>query len=390
MVLEFEQDNIYVKFTPEEYVEATTFRVNVYAKNKSDGGSEKLVFTSPSYTFKSCEENSWHIIIDYMFYNAVAKKIASSGKPLPNIIDFSFKIIIGEDEEEVPGVYTVHFVRYMAQLMDVLKWKNAARLQRLWFTNGFNEEKKNVEPELDFIDIEWIFKISTHAKIICDNFHKGNLMSFKSAWKRPANEFFTPIVKNSLKTEIKDQIEDQEIEAPNQNNTKTTFGDFDLKEVKDKAGEKMPLIEKYYFNSLSFGGDGGKDGAMHILGNGLELDDLLGSLANFNFRVAAQGELIHENNTVNVYLKKLFYYVKDNFDYVGDEQELGYWSIGDEIRVRAPELGIFTDESEFYYVKNKEFSDYRNDVCMGYDFHVYSTIKTIDVSDKNIKFDLYE
>ncbi|QCE40497.1 DUF6402 family protein [Psychroserpens sp. NJDZ02] len=390
MVLKFEQDKIKVTFTTEEEVKATTYTVKVFAKNKSDGGSEQHVYTSPSYTIIKKKENIWFLVIDYMFYNAVAKKIKTSGKPLPNIIDFSFKILINETESEVSEIFSIHFVRYMAQLMDVLKWKNAAKLQRLWFTKGCNNEKKNVPPEIDFIDINWVFNISSHAKIICDNFHKGNLMSFKSAWKRPVNEFFTPIVKNSFKTEIKDQIEDKEIEVPNENNTKTTFGSFDLKKVKDKNGEKMPLIEKYYFNSHSFGGDGGKDGVMHILGNGLELDDLLGSLANFNFRVAAQGHLIYENNTVNVNIKKLLYYIKDNFDYVGDEQELGYWSIGNEIRVRAPELGAFTDDDEFYNIKNKDFSDYRNDVGLGYDFHVYSTIHTIDVSNKNIKFDLYE
>ncbi len=389
MVLNFEQDTVTVKFTPEEGVEAKTFTVKVFAKSKS--GSKKHIYTSQEFSLNKNGENEYWITLDYKFYNEAAKKLSTPGNPLPNIIDFSFKVVIDDEENEIDGFYSVHFVRYIAKLMDILKWKNAAKLQRIWFTKGCNSDKKTVLPELSVVDIQWVLNASSHVKIIFDNFHKNVLMSFNSFLFRPIDQVFTPKVKNSLKNEILDQINDGVTIRPDEKNVKTPFGAFDLFAITTHNNEKMPMMEKYYFQHYAFGGDGGKDGVMHVFNNNFQLDDLMGALANFNFHVAAQGDLIYENNKTYVNLKKLIYYVKDNYDYVGDEQELGYWSIGDNtIEVRAPQLEAFTDVCRFFKLKNKDFSDYRNDVGFGYDFHVYSTIHAIDVSNKNIKFNLDE
>ncbi|WP_271785206.1 DUF6402 family protein [Aquimarina algiphila] len=369
MVLDFEQDNVYVKFTPEEYVETKTYRVNVYAKNKSDGGNEKLVYTSPSYTFKSCEENSWHIVVDYMFYNAVAKKVATSGKPLPNIIDFSFKILIGEDEEEVPGMYSVHFVRYIPQILNILGWHKGENLQRIWFTKGSNTETNIVDPLLNEIKWDWAMSESSTAKADFKNFFVRTSSYLNDNYFLTKNK-----IRSSLKNEINKMIDQGLVTLPIKGGKNQPFGSSSSKIVSHN-NEQIPEFEKFYFNSTTFDADPTSfDLTKHFLIDGF--DDFVAALGSMNFHVFAIGELEYKegffSNSIKIKIKKIGFYIKDSFDFKREKEALGYWKIIDQKTMEVERSPIKVEE--YYEIQNKSYRDYRDTHNKGYNFFLYSDV----------------
>lgn len=50
-----------------------------------------------------------------------------------------------------------------------------------------------------------------------------------------------------------------------------------------------------------------------------KLDDFFGAVANCNIRFAAKGFLHYNNGKIKVEIKKIAVYVKDGFDYVGEQ-----------------------------------------------------------------------
>jgi len=52
MVLDFENDNVFVEFEPEEGISEKEYKINVYATNTNDGGSPVKVFTSKTEPLK--------------------------------------------------------------------------------------------------------------------------------------------------------------------------------------------------------------------------------------------------------------------------------------------------------------------------------------------------
>lgn len=378
MVLDFENDKAYVKFTPEKDVEATSYTIKVFASNKTDGGAKKHVYTSKSYTLNKEGENSWYIVIDYWYYNAVAKKVASSGKVLPNIIEFSFKIVLDDNEEEVPDMYEVHFIRYIPALMSIKGWSNAVNLQKIWFTKGNNDDKASVDPEIDAFTWSWVVSESNQVK--------GEYEEFFKDTKNELNAFFGNNVKSALKGEIRKMIPKGLATLPDASNKTTSFGTFDTA-VETYRSEKMPKFEVYYFNSKPFSGFW--DLGLHYAFDGI--DDFIATLANFNYHVAAKGQLVYDpggtfsSPSTKIKVQELAFFIKDNFDFVDDDpnepsQPLGYWKIQSktELEVERTEP---SNVGDYYEVTNKSYQDYRNVHNMGYDFHVYSTLnkQTVDI-----------
>ncbi len=377
MVLEFEKDKAYVKFTPEKEVIATTYTIKVFALNKTDGGSKKHVYTSKSYNLNKEGENSWYIVIDYWYYNAVAKKLVNSGKPLPNIIEFSFKIVLEEKEEEVPDVYEVHFVRYMPKLLNILGYKYGEKFQRIWFTNKSNTNKENVDPKIDAFDWNWIVAESDQIK--------GEYNEFLRDTKTELNALFNNDVKKSIRYEINKMISRNIAKLPTKKNPKTSFGSFD-KKIETYKGEKMPLFEVLYFNSKEF--SGALDNGLHYIFDGI--DDFIAAIATTNFHLTAKGDLIYvpksffSNASVKIKINQFAFYIKDRFDFEDepneDSQHLGYWKLINKNKVQVDYIEIL-DKSSYFHVTNKTYRNYRNAHKKGYDFHLYSTlnIQNVDI-----------
>ncbi|WP_298547670.1 DUF6402 family protein [uncultured Aquimarina sp.] len=378
MVLDFGNDKAYVKFTPEKDVKATSYTIKVFALNKTDGGTKKHVYTSKSYTLNKKGENRWYKVIDYSFYNAVAKKVASSGKVLPNIIEFSFKIVLDDEEEEVPDIYEVHFIRYIPALMSIKGWTNAVNLQKIWFTKGKNDDKKSVDPEIDAFTWSWVVAESSQVN--------GEYEEFFRDTKNELDAYFNNNVKKALKGEIRKMIPKGLATLPDASNKTTSFGTFDTA-IETYRSEKMPKFEVYYFNSKPFSGFW--DLGLHYAFDGI--DDFIATLANFNYHVAAKGQLEYDaggmfsSPSTKIKVQELAFFIKDNFDFVDDDpnepsQPLGYWKIKSKTELEV-ERSEPSNVGDYYEVTNKSYRDYRDVHNMGYDFHVYSTLnkQTVDI-----------
>ncbi|WP_346881326.1 DUF6402 family protein [uncultured Algibacter sp.] len=378
MVLEFENDKAIVAFTPEKEVKLTSYTIKVFAANKSDGGAKKHVYTSKVYPLNKTGENQWHIVIDYWFYNAVAKKLVDGAfNSLPNIIDFSFHILIGEEEHEVPEFYSVHFVRYIPKILNILGWVNAEKAQRIWFTNKSNTDKNKENPKIDNFTWDWAVSESSQIKTEYEDFFKDT--------KSELNAFFDNNIKKSLRNEINKLIKEKKVFLPNANTPKQNFGTFEKKIVdkKTKYGiEKMPEIEVSYFSSKSFADF---DIGQHYSNDGM--DDYIATIGTFVYHIAAKGELIYDagnffvSPSTKIKVKQLAFYIKDRFDFENEpneNQHLGYWKIIDKKTIQVDYIELF-DRNSYFHITNETYNDYRKAHNKGYDFHAYSSLNIQDV-----------
>ena len=300
---------------------------------------------------------------------------------MPNVIVFSFSILIGRNENESQGECKVHFVRYIPKLLNIKGWTNAENLQKIWFTKGNNENKKNVNPELDAITWEWITSESSEVNEEYLEFLNDNKIQLDSIALIRNNN-----VQTALKNEINKMVTAGLAEIPTAVKPKIKFG-TNSNQIVNNNNEKMPLFEKYYYNSKSFSGiwDLGK----HYLRDGI--DDFIAAIANFNFHVFATGNLefveagyiTSEHIKVNV--TKLYFYVKDSFDFIDDDpnassQPLGYWKISEDGSTVEVEKDSPSNRNEYFEVTNKSYRDYRDDHSKGYDFYLYSTLHEVSVN----------
>ncbi|GAA0872269.1 hypothetical protein GCM10009117_14160 [Gangjinia marincola] len=369
MVLEFEQDEARIEWEPDASVTADIYQVKVYAQPK-DGGSKSLVHTSQEFELGT-GKHLYRLTIDYMYYNRAAKATATGSGPLPNILEFSFAILIEGEETEVADVVEVHFVRYVPQLMGIKGFSNAEGLQRIWFTRGSNINKDSVDPEIDAVTFSWATSESSQVRTEANQFIRATENAL-NAWTNTAP-------KRSLKAEINRMVTDGKMSLPASQGSKTSFG-VTSKAIITHRGEKMPEYEKYYFNSKSFSGF--FDMGVHFMTDGL--DDFVASLANFNFHMYAKGELVYNepglisNASVQVNVKQLGIYIKDSYDFIDDDpsaasQELGFWRIDSRDAITIERTR--DNPSGFFEVTNKSYRDYRDAHQMGYNYHLYSTVK---------------
>ncbi len=380
MVLEFEKDELFVEFKTSKGVTATTYNMHVCATNKSDGGDAVKVYISKNESLKE-GNNRWRIKIDYVFYNKVAKRVVVPGKPLPNIIDFIFKVVIEKEETKIVGQVSVHFVRYIPKLLNILGWTNGEKLQRIWFTEGNLIKRETEAPKLNIITWNWVMQSSDEAKEEYIEFRKDTLDKL--------NSFFDNNIKRSLKSQINKMAKEGLATIPTKNNPRTKFGVYSEEIITESThrfphGEKLPKFEKYYFNSKSFSGpfDLGK----HYLRNLMELDDFIATLATFNYHVLASGYLSYKKggyfsaDYIEVTVDTLGFYVKDSFDFIDDNpnvsQPLGFWKIISDRKIEV--VKDAHNKDQYYEITNKSYRDYRDAHSMGYNFHLYSTIFRVE------------
>lgn len=379
MVLDFNNNRAAIRFEPEEGVNAEHYRIKIYARDATGRGYIRHVYTTREHRLQT-GENIWNINISYISYNTIANRIKDREQQfLPNIIELSFKTLIDEEESAIDDVLTVHFVRYVPELLRTRGFVNGETLQNVWFTRGNNINRNLVDPELEIIDWNWVMSESNEARSEYEEFLQDTVSKLRRIGTGRG-------VKTSLRQEIRKMISDGLCSLPTSSNPRVNFGTFanDIENVNTQDGmERMPLFEKYYFNSKSF--DGVFDLGFHYLNDGV--DDLVSTLANFNFHVAARGQLIYQRNRVKIKISELAFYAKDSFDYIDREglpsQNLGYWKIDNNqtvtVRIRYPEPTYDSEGNYYYYITNRDFRDYRNDCNMGYNYLLYSTLNIQDV-----------
>ncbi len=378
--LAYGKETAVVKFMVTKKMKVTKYAIKVYAKNHLTAQEKKYVYTTSQFAVDKDKENEKEIPIDYIFYNSSAKKIVQNGA-LPNQIEFTFGILFDNGTESpVSNTCLVHFVKFIPKLLNIKTWSNGEYLQKIWFTKGLNTDKKLRAPELDAITWDWIINESSEV-----NEEYIEFLNSTKASLNDSNLVYSNSVQNSLIQEIKKMATDGYAIIPTENNPITTFG-TQSNIVIDYKSEKMPIFEKYYFNSKSFSGiwDLGK----HYIRDGI--DDFIAAIANFNYHVFAignlkfiKGKILKDSIEVNV--TKLVFYVKDAFDFVDDNasepsQPLGYWKISEN----GTDISVVKDKpsdiKSYFEVTNKSYRDYRDEHNKGYDFYLYSTLNEVSVN----------
>lgn len=384
ILLDFEKDKVEVNFEVDERTKEATYKVEVFAN--LPGSSNKVkVSTSEAFPVKKGQVNIWNVVVDCVYYNKAAKKVVESVF-LPNRIQFSFKLLLGEKAIDVQNICDVSFVRYIAQLMDIKGWKNGAALQRIWFNGAVNENKKNVDPRIGAITWEWITVESAEFNEEYMRFKDETMIALSRSTVMGYNK-----PQRSLRGEIERMISERLTTLPNATNTSTSFG-VTAETIISHRGEKVPLFEKYYFYSKAFSGP--LDVGKHYLRDGI--DDFIAAIANCNIHVYAKGKLNYKaasalfNAYIEVEVTHLVFYVKDAFDFVDDDpkepsQPLGFWKVSDDVANVEVERSFIMNppEKQYYKITNETYRDYRSRHRKGHDFFVYSTVHEEPV---NLKF----
>jgi Family of unknown function (DUF6402) len=378
--LAYGKETAVITFQVTKKLKVTKYAIKVYAKDHLTVQEKKHVHTTTQFPVDKDKENEKEIPIDYIFYNSAAKKIVQNGS-LPNQIEFTFGILFDDGKESiVSNTCLVHFVKFIPKLLNIKGWVNGENLQKIWFTKGLNSNKKLRAPELDAITWDWIVKESSEVKEEYEEFLNDTKNSLSAS-----NIMFSTNVQNSLIQEIKKMITDGYTSMPTESNPSVAFG-TQSNIIIDYKNEKVPIFEKYYFNSKSFSGiwDLGK----HYVREGI--DDFIAAIANFNYHVFAMGNLKFLKgkvlkDSIEVNVTKLVFYVKDAFDFVDDDtsgpsQPLGYWKIsetGTQVNVVKDKP---SDIKNNFEVTNKSYRDYRDEHNKGYDFYLYSTLNEVSVN----------
>lgn len=255
----------------------------------------------------------------------------------------------------------IHFVVLIPGIMKKMKWQLARKSQIEWFEGKANNYPWESEPKLNYFTL-------------------GGLMHFdrfKEFFEEHKEDWKTDKAIGVLKNEIKKMQKDKLINYPTANNPTIEFGTFSGEiinktitpdEYKDQPVktviERMPLFEKYYFQYASY-----EESKYN------KLDDFFGAIANCNLHFCAKGFLHYNSGNIKVEIKKIAVYVKDGFDFAGD-QPLGNWSYKNQDAYKLMS-GVT--------INNKSYRDYRKDIKMGQDCYRYSNLYIYDVN-----YDIFE
>ncbi|MFB9076279.1 DUF6402 family protein [Flavobacterium procerum] len=287
-----------------------------------------------------------------------------------DVSEYIFEIKI-DDEKYVNNTekLKVHAVIYIPEIMKSLGWNYAFKSQEDWFNGAQNNYPWESIPKISDFTMGWALSFERFKQNYNENLNK---------WKNPNSL-------ESLKKEIGKMVKDGYAEYPTSKKTITTFGlsnianaelvdsviqPEEFKNEKTKSvNVKIPLFDKYYFTSFPY-----KESKFSAL------DDFFGSIANCNIRFVAKGTMeFKELARTEVTVTELGVYIRDGFDYVGD-QPLGYWSLKDKKASKNILSG-----GNFRYINNESYRDYRKDSGKGEDFYRYSNIY---IYKPNFKFEL--
>jgi hypothetical protein len=273
-------------------------------------------------------------------------------------------------EQNTTDYLRFHYIRFIPSILENRQWATAKRMQDLWFTSTANTEPWLHAPKLDLIEMSWIKGFDRMRKEIDNFMARVNLFTERST--------------KLLMERIAMMIASGDIILPEIGHS-TNFGtnshkivEMSVKQPKLETivMEKMPLFEKYYFQSRAY-----------EISKIETLDDCFGTLATCQIRAIAFGTITVRRRQDVAYLGELIYsdiritkvgvYIKDSFDFIvkeGQKQEkLGYWD-AETNDISRSRLG------SGYRVHNKIYNDWKMDYNTGGDFQLYSTMEIYPIS----------
>ncbi|MDR1349702.1 MAG: DUF6402 family protein [Zoogloeaceae bacterium] len=251
----------------------------------------------------------------------------------------------------------------LPNIMHHLRWINGEKLMRDWFSRTANNDpKKDKSPNIDTIKMDWVLKYERAKKVY------DQAIAEKVWVNAPAQSV------------IIDKLIDKKGKLPDNVGDVVVFGDVGAGRS-FTPDEMKKFDEDYQFQYRTV-----NSGAVSA-----PLDDLFAALGDFNFDFVTQGTVerlpdVDGKARYEVTLDKVGIYVKDSYDFNDDpagwnpktwaSQPLGYWNC-------AEQKASKTSGSDFYYVNNKDFREWREEYGNGKggDFMVFSNIKVITVND---------
>jgi hypothetical protein len=210
-------------------------------------------------------------------------------------------------------------------------WGNAARLQDIWFGNPAATAPTYALPDTSTIKMDsWLLTFE-RAKKTYD--HEIVAMEY---WK-------TPMAEASLRS----KIEKRGILSGGP----VRFGDL---------GRPVEVQDPEHYQGMGVSASMRSD----------PLDDLFGSLGDYNLRFVAEGRAEPLGGTDwLITVERVGIYVQDSFDFNG-HQPLGFWNETTKEVSKTPGFG-------FDLVDNGDYRDWRTANGMGGDFIVFSDVKII-------------
>jgi len=214
-------------------------------------------------------------------------------------------------------------------------WKNGARLLDNWFSRSSAIAPAYGPADTTTIKMDGFVLTFTRARLVYEGLVKEKI------WSNP-----------KAKVEIRRLLN----RLGRLGRPRGWFGNINL---------APPILESDYINfrTVTFGI--------------FDSDDLAASLGKFTFRVvvAGESEAVRGGKT-KVYVHQVGIYVRDSFDFNGD-QFLGFWDDSDNsVSMINPLSG---DK-----VTNASFRDYRSKTGKGGDFLVYSDTKKLMLAEPDV------
>jgi hypothetical protein len=261
-----------------------------------------------------------------------AKTCRSDVDPLPNVLWFVPKI---EDIMKARGLEV------------------GARFQRRWRDGEYNrisgkqsEGKGTAGPlAIETISIDWVLGFERGARLFDDIKHPSVFLSEKAR----------KLLQRRIETVY----------------SQTTGTDVDYGSFPDG----LPR-ERLYINHVALDAYDGYSAG---------IDDLAAALGRFAMFVVPLASARLEDKDVVVTIPEIGIYVRDSFDFEGD-QALGRWKPPDKVEMTKlgedPSRDMHGDmrrlcPDEWVYMSNWIYRLYREDSAMGEDFLVYSDIKSV-------------
>ncbi|GAA4107035.1 hypothetical protein GCM10022393_01930 [Aquimarina addita] len=359
MQLAFEKDRVTVNFVSEIGIRENEYTIKVYAKSAISAYDKTLIYTSDKMNIRP-DKNGYFLDIDYWYYTRVAKHI-TTGNYLPSCIDFYFSICVGEEENEIPNPYKVHFIRYLPELLAVSGYKQAKKLHSTWFCLPPEEDPDDITPQMEVLHFEKLLEISN---------------SFRELYQENLDRVIVQISKSGANT-IKKSLKDKVQKAIKNNDLKTeefslqpTFGTLETKIMNTEYG-CIPVFDSYHFHEQPV-----LDDITLCIDD--DIDGLL--LKNCMLRVIAFGKVAPTGTNTKIQIEQLGFYLKDQYGFYEDKKEdiISYCEIIDKEKVIFSNKPVIREES--FLITSTNYYNYRKDHDMGGDFNWYSSIHLEEVS----------
>ncbi len=355
MILQFETNRITLNFFPELEIKQKQYIIKAYAKNPDINSDKKLIYTSDSFKIKP-KKNAYFLDVDYWYYTRVAKYLNNSSDSLPIRIDFYFSICIGDEENEIPNPYRVHFIKYIPELLEIAGYKQAKKAHSMWFRLPAEDNADIAEPVINLIDFTVLLHNSSNFKYIYQK-HLEKIITLISTANR-----------NDVKKSLANQL--QKFIDINTQEIAYSFGNTDYK-FTDSNDLLVPVFDTFYFYEAQL---------QKQLVNGIddEMDGLL--FSDCYLRVIALGKIIKKKTHLGIRVERLGFYLKDQFGFseYNDEVSLSYCEVIDKEKVVFSREPIINNES--FKITSASYQNYRKDHELGGDFNWYSNIHFEEVS----------